>query len=145
MIWVVWAIVCFGAVYLVVGASITKWPRRFAFNVLGPKLGGWLACAPCTAFWVGLTVGLPQPHYIVDLASWTVRSELAVSIAQHVAGGLGLMGLTALLQWWTNALFAEIGAEERLRQQQEQRARAASLRDAESKDDTSDYDGVGHA
>lgn len=112
MTWLIWFMLCFGLVYLVVGASITQWPRRFLFNVLGPRWGGWLACAPCCAFWVGLAIGVPEQAFLAAaLPIWALGSSFAVTVAGHLVAGLIIMGGVVLVQLATRSLIAEIGAE----------------------------------
>jgi hypothetical protein len=113
MTWLIWALFCFGLVFLVTAASITAWPRRFLFNLLGPRWGGWLACAPCTAFWVGVAVGLPD---VAVFALWApelaLASPTAVLLTSHLGGGIIFMGLTAAVQYHWNLKIAELGQPE---------------------------------
>jgi len=119
MTWLVWFLFAFGLVYLVVGASITAWPRRFLFNLLGPRWGGALACAPCASFWVGVAVGLPQTAVIVDLVPWVLVAPWLVTVAVRLAAGVILMGAVVLVQVFGRTLIAEIGAEAATKKREE--------------------------
>lgn len=100
--WGTWFALAFGIVYLIVGASITSWPRRFLFNLLGPKWGGPLACAPCCSFWVGIAMGLPVRIVWLHYSSWWI---------DRIYAGFILMGLIVLVQLVTHSLIAEIGRD----------------------------------
>jgi hypothetical protein len=127
MIWLVWFLLCFGIVYLIVGASITAWPRRFLFNVLGPHAGGWLACAPCAAFWVGVAVGVPEQAFLAaTIPLWALSSPFAVAVTERLAAGVILMACVVLVQLWTHTLVAELGAAEAARKAAADAARKES-------------------
>jgi hypothetical protein len=139
MTWLVWFLVGFALVMLIVRESIFDWPRRFAFNVLGPRWGGWLACGPCTAFWVGVAVGVPDLGIFAQwLPVWTISSPVAVAITGHVLGGLVLLAAVRLVQTFSHSTLAVIGEEaaEKARRIQHMKE-AAEL--------VSDFDGLGHA
>jgi hypothetical protein len=112
MVWIVWFLLCFGLVYLVVGAAITKRPRRWLYAKLGSGWGGWLSCAPCAAFWVGLAVGLPSAVPLAEIAPRTFAEPWALATATHLVGGLVIMAVVAQLQVHWGYAFAEIAREE---------------------------------
>jgi hypothetical protein len=139
--WLVWFLFCFGLVALVVAESITAWPRRFLFNVLGPHWGGMLACAPCAAFWVGLAVGIPDLGILAQwLPLWAISSPIGVAVTGRLMGSIVLLGAVRLTQIATHTLIAEIGAEEA-----EKKRVAALHKGYESRWTKEDEDQGGHA
>lgn len=113
MTWVVWFALCFGLVYLIVGAAITQRPRRWLYGKLGGRWGGWLACAPCCAFWVGVGVGVPDLLFLVPcLPAAFISSSIGVAVTAHLAGGFVVMGGVVALQAATQFAFAEIAREQ---------------------------------
>ena len=120
MIWLLWFLVGFALVTLTVRESIFDWPRRFLFNVLGEKLGGWLACGPCAAFWVGVAVGVPDLGILAQwLPTWAISSAFAVAVTNHLLGGLLLLGAVRLVQTFSHSTLAIIAAEEQERRMKE--------------------------
>ncbi|MCK9355554.1 MAG: hypothetical protein M0R22_00165 [Dehalococcoidia bacterium] len=118
MIWLLWFLVGFALVTLIVRESIFAWPRRFLFNVLGSKAGGWLACGPCAAFWVGVAVGVPDVGILAQwLPVWTISSSIAVAVTGHVLGGLLLLAAVRLVQTFSHSTLAVIAEEEAAKSQ----------------------------
>lgn len=151
MIWLLWFLVGFALVMLVVRESIFEWPRRFLFNLLGEKLGGWLACGPCAAFWVGVAVGVPDP---AAFATWVptvlLSTPWAVTLTAHLLGGLILLGAVRLVQTFSHstlAIIAEEAAEKERHERAMQIAAGSALEYARVVDEIADDvpDGLGHA
>lgn len=108
-----WFLLVFGLTYLIVAAQITARIRHFVFALLGPSWGGWLACAPCTSFWVGITVGLWEPGIIDQLVPYAWQSPGIVVISSRLLGGILAMGAVAAFQFITHVPIAELGEEAR--------------------------------
>lgn len=98
-----WFALVFGLTYFVTAAQITARPRHFVFELLGPHLGGWLACAPCSAFWVGCGVG---PGYGLNFSTgWGL-------VPDHLLSGVLAMGVIAAFQFISHVPIAELAETE---------------------------------
>jgi hypothetical protein len=107
-LWLFWALLVFGLVYLTVAASIFHRPRVWLHDRLPGGVKGVIACAPCAAFWVGGALGAvgvcPMPDPGLPLAH--------TLLLRVVVGGILAHGFIALVQGWTAWPIAELANAE---------------------------------
>jgi hypothetical protein len=109
-----WLLLVFGLTYLITAAAITQRPRHFLYALLGPRWGGWLACAPCTSFWVGIALGVWEPVLLAYVlpGAWQT-SSMTVALTGRVLGGVLAMGAVSAYQFAVRVAIAEIDPNER--------------------------------
>lgn len=106
---VLWALTVFGLVYLITASAILSWWRRQAKRL--PFIRGVVSCAPCTSFWVGLVLGLPQSSHSVFLGgTWDSLLYIHWSIPfwlDHMLGAFIAIGMVSTFQFATMPIAEE--------------------------------------
>lgn len=91
-VWIAWALLVLGFVYLFTEASIAA-PYRVILSKIHWVLSTLVYCPSCTGFWVGLGLALVgiNPFETLDPQAWW---------ALKLYGGVGAMGLVATWSAW---------------------------------------------
>lgn len=107
MNFLLWALLVFGLTYLISASAILAIPRRF-LKSLSKFFQGVLSCAPCTSFWVGLTLGLPGAESVIPWAHrLLVGNYFWQGFLDHFYGAVVAVGIVSLVQFLASVSIAE--------------------------------------